>query len=72
MASRLSVVVRKHVAVRAHGDEELVKAHGSVDGDFAAKIVFNFALFNGRRGKIAHQLHEIVYSHGGECVSRWP
>ena len=64
MACGFSVIIGQHVTVGADGDEELIKTHRGINGDFAAEIILNFALFDWWRGKIAHQLHEIVYSHG--------
>ena len=46
MARGFSVIIGQHVTVGADGDEELIKTHRGINGDFAAEIILNFALFD--------------------------
>ena len=45
-------------------DEELVEAHGGVDGNFAAEVVFDLVLFDGFGRHVGHQLGQAENSHG--------
>lgn len=61
----ITVVVGEVVGAHADGDEELVDAHGGIDGNLAAKEGLGILGLDGARGVVTKQLGETLDSHDG-------
>lgn len=60
---RFACLVRElHPVLPTHGNHELVNRHGSIDGDFAAKVVLDFVALQRVGRVVTDDLGQVVNS----------
>jgi hypothetical protein len=68
MRCRLAGLVHELLAFATDGDQERVERHRGINGDFAAELILNFALFDSFRAILLENLVQVFDTHGGGCV----
>ena len=68
MRGRLALLVRQHaVALLPHGNQELIDAHGRVDGHLASEEVLDLVLFDSARRIVAYHFGQLMNTHRSLC-----